>query len=296
LTEGVFEVADICPAEGVSREKLLSLAAAAEKYSTHPIALSVVRACEAEKCADDQAVTDIEEVAGMGVKAQAYGKALLVGNAKMMKENSINVPQDSEKCHGTCVYVAIGGEYLGRLIIADRPKANAKEAISKLRQAGVKKTVMLTGDRKSEAQAVAKELGIDQFHAELLPQDKVFALEEMLGGQSGKLAFVGDGINDAPVLARADIGIAMGALGSDAAIEAADIVLMNDDLQKISDAILLSRRTRRIVIQNIIFALGVKIAVLILGSLGIVGLNAAVFADVGVAVIAILNSMRNLKK
>jgi Cd2+/Zn2+-exporting ATPase len=294
LTEGVFEVTELRPADGVSDIELLSIAAAAEKYSAHPIALSVIRACEEKKCTAP-AVTNVEEMAGMGIRAQVDGNVLLVGNAKMMRENKVSVTEVSENCHGTCLHVAFGGKYLGSLVISDRPRTEAKKAIEKLRQAGVKKTVMLTGDRESVAQSVADALGIDEFRAELLPQDKVFALESLLNKQSGKLAFVGDGINDAPVLARADIGIAMGALGSDAAIEAADIVLMNDDLQKIGEAILLSRRTRRIVIQNIVFALGIKIAVLILGALGIVGLNAAVFADVGVAVLAILNAMRNLK-
>ncbi len=296
LTEGVFEVTEICPAEGVTGEKLLSLAAAAEKYSTHPISQSIRRACEAKNCIGEPIVTDIEELAGRGVKAITDKKTLFVGNLKMMQENGIDLPTNEETTLGTCVYIAFDSEYLGKLIITDRPKSGAKEAIEKLRKAGVKRTIMLTGDRKSEASFIAERLEIDEYRAELLPGDKVFAVEELLNFANGKVAFVGDGINDAPVLARADVGIAMGALGSDAAIEAADIVLMNDDLQKIGDAILLSRRTHRIVIQNIIFALGVKIAVLILGALGIAGLNAAVFADVGVAVIAILNSMRNLKK
>lgn len=296
LTEGIFEVTEIYPADGITSEELLSLAAAAEKHSTHPISQSIRCAREAEKCAWEPIVTDIEEVAGRGVRAITDKKSLLVGNIKMMQENGIDLPTNEETALGTCVYIALDGIYLGKIIIADRPKSGAKEAIEKLSKAGVKRTIMLTGDRKSEASSVAECLGIDEYRAELLPGDKVFAVEELLNSASGKVAFVGDGINDAPVLARADIGIAMGALGSDAAIEAADIVLMNDDIHKISDAILLSRRTRRIVIQNIVFALGVKAATLIMGALGIVGLNAAVFADVGVAVIAILNSMRNMKK
>lgn len=307
LTEGVFEVTDIIPTEHITREGLLSLAASAEKYSTHPISLSIRRAYEAEKLCREPIVTDIEEVAGRGVKALADGKILLVGNLKMMQENGIKLPcdQDGNRYIGSCVYLSLDCEYLGKIIITDRPKAGAKDAIENLRAAGVKRTIMLTGDRETVAKSVAESLGIDEYRAELLPQDKVGAVEELISccdsetmghSKSGKVAFVGDGINDAPVIARADVGIAMGALGSDAAIEAADIVLMNDDILKISDAILLSRRTRRIVIENIVFALGVKAVVLILGAIGAVGLNAAVFADVGVAVIAILNSMRNLKE
>ena len=301
LTEGVFEVTETDCAEEVDRAELLSLAAAAEKYSTHPIALSVRRACEAEKRPTEPSVEDIKEISGCGVSAVFEGKSLLVGNARLMEENQIELLHKTEG-FGTAVYIALDGRYLGRITIADRQKTGAEDAISALRAAGIKRTVMLTGDRESEAMRISSAIGIDEYRAELLPQDKVSVIEELLNSeedktaQNGKVVFVGDGINDAPVLARADIGIAMGALGSDAAIEAADVVLMNDDLQKISDAILLSRRTRRIVIQNIIFALGVKAAVLILGACGIVGLNAAVFADVGVAVIAILNSMRNLRK
>ena len=298
LTEGVFEVTKIIPSEKVTSGKLLTFAAAAEKYSTHPISLSIRRAYEAEKRDYEIVVSDIEEVAGRGVKAVTGEKILLVGNLKMMQENDVTLPDGLSVYDdaGSCVHVALGNEYLGCIVITDRQKAGAKEDIERLRKAGVRRAVMLTGDRQKEAQAVAEGLGLDEYRAELLPQDKVLAVEELLKTADGKVAFVGDGINDAPVLARADVGIAMGALGSDAAIEAADIVLMNDDLGKISDAILLSRRTRRIVVQNIIFALGVKASVLILGAFGIVGLNAAVFADVGVAVIAILNSMRNLRK
>lgn len=297
LTEGVFEVTKIIPSEKVTSGKLLTFAAAAEKYSTHPISLSIRRAYEAEKRDYEIVVSDIEEVAGRGVKAVTDEKILLVGNLKMMQENDVTLPDGLSVYDdaGSCVHVALDNEYLGCIVITDRQKAGAKEDLERLRKAGVRRAVMLTGDHQKEAQAVAEGLGLDEYRAELLPQDKVLAVEELLKTADGKVAFVGDGINDAPVLARADVGIAMGALGSDAAIEAADIVLMNDDLGKISDAILLSRRTRRIVVQNIAFALGVKALVLILGAFGIVGLNAAVFADVGVAVIAILNSMRNLK-
>lgn len=298
LTEGSFSVNSVECAEGVSKDELMAFAAAAENFSTHPIAKSIVSAYEAEFGSLAREVTEIKEIAGRGIAAVTDKKSLLVGNLALLSDNGISVPEcrlDGEI--GVSVYVALEGRYIGHIIVSDKEKAGAKEALRALRKAGIKKTVMLTGDREVVAERVAADLGLDQYRASLLPEDKVNALEEFLSdGKKDKIAFVGDGINDAPVLARADVGIAMGALGSDAAIEAADIVLMNDDLNKISDAILLSRRTRRIVIENIAFALGVKIAVLILGALGIVGLNAAVFADVGVAVIAILNSMRNLRK
>ena len=296
LTEGNFTVTDI-KTSGTDREHLLSLACAAERYSTHPISIAIINAASVEKCATAHEATDIEEVSGRGVKALIDEKLLLVGNAELLRENNVPLPHDTPIERGVSVYVAHGGEYLGAIIVSDRPKAQAPSAIKRLRRLGIAKTIMLTGDRKEEAEATAAELGIDEYHAELLPADKVTAIEDLLARQNNgaKVAFVGDGINDAPVIARADVGIAMGALGSDAAIEAADVVLMNDDLNKIGDAILLAKKTRRIVIQNIIFALGVKAATLALGALGLVGLNAAVFADVGVAVIAILNSMRALK-
>lgn len=298
LTKGQFVVTDTLPFNNVSCEELLKIAASAEKYSTHPIAQSIFRFYEANFGDLLYEITETEEEAARGIKAVLGQNKLLVGNLMMMTECGIVVPEDARtEAVGVCVYVSLGGEFLGRITVADQAKEDANAAIAKLHAVGVKKTVMLTGDREAEARVVSKALGIDAYYAELLPQDKVAAVESMLTDRKdGTLVFVGDGINDAPVLARADVGIAMGALGSDAAIEAADIVLMNDDLQKISDAILLSRRTRRIVIQNIVFALAVKIAVLILGATGHVGLNAAVFADVGVAVIAILNAMRNLKR
>ena len=296
LTEGVFEVSEIHPQSNFTREYLLSLAASAEKHSTHPIAVSILRAQEAEKRAVTPEVANMEEMAGLGIKAETAEGILLAGNYKLMAAYGITMLDNCKEEQGTAVHVALNGIYVGHIMIADRIKSDAKEAISSLHAAGVKRTIMLTGDRETVARYTAEQLGIDEYHADLLPQDKVSAIESHLSKSGNKLIFVGDGINDAPVLARADVGIAMGALGSDAAIEAADIVLMNDDLKKIGDAILLSRRTRRIVIENIVFALGIKIAVLILGALGLVGLNAAVFADVGVAVIAILNSMRNLKK
>ena len=298
LTEGSFSVNSATRSEGVSKEELMSLAASAERFSTHPIAKSIVSAYEAEFCATTREVDEVKEIAGRGIESIIDQKHLIVGNLALMSDHGISVPDgDLTNEIGVSVFVALGGKYMGCITLSDKEKDGATEALHSLRSAGVKKTVMLTGDRENVAQKVANKLHIDEYRAELLPGDKVNALEKFLNDEKrGKVAFVGDGINDAPVLARADVGIAMGALGSDAAIEAADIVLMNDDLNKISDAILLSRRTRRIVIENIVFALGVKITVLILGALGIVGLNAAVFADVGVAVIAILNSMRNLRK
>ena len=296
LTEGNFTVTDI-KTIGIDRAKMLALASAAEKYSTHPISLAIITAANAEICATEHEATEIEEVSGRGVKALVDEKLLFVGNADLMRENNISLPSDILAERGVTIHVSHGGEYLGAIIVSDRPKAKASSALAKLRKLGIKKTVMLTGDRAAEAKLTAAELGIDEYHAELLPADKVTAIENLLreSKNGANVAFVGDGINDAPVLARADVGIAMGALGSDAAIEAADVVLMNDDLDRIGDAILLAKKTRRIVIQNIVFALGVKAAVLALGAFGLVGLNAAVFADVGVAVIAILNSMRALR-
>lgn len=304
LTEGSFSVTETVCADGVERRELLSLAASAEKYSTHPIARSIVAFYEAEYGIASENTDEVKEILGRGVSALKGEKILIVGNISLLAENGVSVNEDNSTDNiGVAVYVAADGKYLGKILLSDKEKSNAKKALEDLKAAGIKKTVMLTGDREITAGQVAARLGIDEYRSELLPDNKVSALEALMVGDSdkgvknrGKLIFVGDGINDAPVLARADIGIAMGALGSDAAIEAADVVLMNDDLGNISDAIHLSRRTRRIVIQNIIFALGVKGIVLILGALGIVGLNAAVFADVGVAVIAILNSMRNLRK
>ena len=297
LTEGQFSVAETICAEGVDKRELLYLAACAEKYSTHPIARSIVAFYEAEYLATSDNADKSEEIPGRGISAIIGEKRLLVGNKTLLADSGVTVREDNQRDEiGVHVYVAKDGKYLGKIVLTDKEKPHAKDALVSLRSAGIKRTVMLSGDREAVAKSVAENLGIDEYRAELLPGDKVSAVEELIQSKGGRLIFVGDGINDAPVLARADIGIAMGALGSDAAIEAADVVLMNDDLDKISDAILLSRRTRRIVIENIIFALGVKALVLVLGALGVVGLNAAVFADVGVAVIAILNSMRNLRQ
>lgn len=293
LTKGEFFVESVISATNDS-EHTLKTAALVEQFSTHPISRSIVKAYGGPL--DCVTVCDVEEIFGHGVKARVDKKIVLVGNLKLMDRFNINVP--SVDSSATVVYVAENNSYLGHLLISDVEKENAKDAIRSIRCAGICQTVMLTGDRSSVAQRIGDRLSIDTVRAELLPDGKVSTLEEIIFSKNNgkKVAYVGDGINDAPVIARADVGIAMGALGSDAAIEAADIVLMDDQLSKIADAISLSRRTRRIVIQNITFALGVKAAVLVLGALGLVGLNAAVFADVGVAVIAILNSMRNLRK
>jgi len=310
LTNGVFEVTSVVPAKlsGVVKTELekamaeceiLGLAAALERFSTHPIAESIVRAHEknqGDETSADIKMTDVEEIAGHGISGKYAGKEVLAGNYKLMKEKQISC--EEYQGVGTVVYVACDGVYLGCIIISDTIKSGVKEAIVDLKEAGVSKTVMLTGDRKEAALAVAKELGIDEACYELLPADKVSKIEELLehAGKNHRTAFVGDGINDAPVLARADIGFAMGSLGSDAAIEAADIVIMDDDIRKIANVMKISRKTMAIVKENIVFALGVKGLVLILGALGLASMWAAVFADVGVAVIAILNSMRTLRK
>ena len=292
LTRGEFRVSAEHP-RGVTEAALLDTAAHAEMYSDHPIARSVREAYAGEL--DAARVEDYREIPGRGVSASVDGKAVCAGNGKLMDD----VGAQWHACHtpGTIIHVAENGEYLGHLVISDEPKPNAADAIRKLREAGVHRTVMLTGDAKAVGEAIGAQLGLDEVHAELLPADKVNYVEKFLAEEhNGKLAFVGDGINDAPVLSRADIGIAMGAMGSDAAIEAADIVLMDDDLEKIPLAIRIARRTMRIVHENIIFALGVKAIVLILGATGYAGMWAAVFADVGVSVIAILNAVRALQR
>ena len=298
LTNGTFNVVAIHPeAEShIDPDVLLSLAAHAEAYSNHPIAVSIKEAYRGE--IDPARVQDVNEEGGHGVRAVVDKHVVLIGNDKLMNESSIAY----HNCNlvGTILHVAMDGNYIGHIVIADVVKPEAKEAISDLHAAGIRKTVMLTGDRAEVAQAVASDLGIDEVHAQLLPQDKVFEVEKLLSqtGEKQKLAFVGDGINDAPVLTRADIGIAMGAMGSDAAIEAADVVLMDDNPRNIAKAMHIARKTMRIVWQNIIFALGIKFAVLILAAIGIATMWLAVFADVGVAVLAILNAMRcmNVRK
>lgn len=293
LTKGVFEVTGIYPSNGFDKDSLIRLAAFAESASSHPISVSLKKAFGKEINLDE--VTDIEEIAGHGVSALVDGKRVYAGNIKLMKKENITV--DSEHNEGTVVYVSCDGQYAGCIVISDVVKENSKKAISSLKKSGIKKTVMLTGDSSKTASRVAENLGLDEYHAELLPADKVDRVEKLLSEKSPKkkLAFVGDGINDAPVLSRADIGIAMGALGSDAAIEAADIVLMDDDPSKIALARKISVHTLKIVKENIWFALLVKAVCLVLGALGIAGMWLAIFADVGVMVIAVLNAIRALK-
>lgn len=291
LTRGVFEVVDIHHSE-MEREKLLDLAAHAESASSHPIAGSLQRAYG--KSIDRSRVTNIQEISGGGVIAHVDGVTVACGNDKLMAKVGV----EAVECHsiGTIVHVAVNGEYAGHIVVADVEKPHAKEAIAALKRAGVTRTVMLTGDRQGVAQKVAADLGVDEVHAELLPADKVDQVEALLAAKSEKekLAFVGDGINDAPVLRRADVGIAMGAMGSDAAIEAADIVLMDDDPLKIAKAIKISRKTLRIVYQNIVFAIGIKGICLVLGAVGLANMWLAIFADVGVMVIAVINAIRAL--
>ncbi len=292
LTKGSFEVSAVHPARG-GAEELLELAALTESYSTHPIAESLRRAWGGT--ADEARVRDVEEISGKGVIAKVDGRAVAAGNDKLMCQAGVRFEPCADP--GTVVYVAVEGEYLGSVVISDALKPQAKEAIAALKTCGVRSTVMLSGDRKAAAEAVGRELGIDAVYAELLPDQKVAHFENLLRGQ-GKgetLAFVGDGINDAPVLSRADVGIAMGALGSDAAIEAADVVLMDDNPRKIASAIRISKRTLGIVKQNIVFALAVKFVILALSALGLANMWLAVFGDVGVSIIAILNAMRALK-
>ena len=293
LTRGTFEVVQAEPQPGTSREDLLLTAALAEQYSNHPISQSLRRACGEELTAER--VHDVEEIAGRGVRALVDGQKVLVGNARLLEEHDLRVPGCSEP--GTLVYVARNNTCLGYIRIADQLKPTAAEAIGRLKQLGVRRTVMLTGDSEAAARAAAAPLALDEIHAGLLPADKVQYVEKLLETKNpgGQLAFVGDGVNDAPVLSRADVGVAMGALGSDAAIEAADVVLMDDDPAKIALAVEIARRTLRIARQNIVFALGVKGFFLLLGVLRLATMWGAVFADVGVAVIAILNAMRALK-
>lgn len=291
LTKGVFNVQEIHP-EGVSKEELLELTAHAESYSNHPISLSLKRAYSKE--IDNERISDVEEISGHGVIATVDGKKVMVGNIKLMK--MMDIPYFKGELIGTIVHVAVNNKYIGYIVIADEVKEDSAQAIKELKAANIKQTVMLTGDNKSIGSKVAKELGLDKVYAELLPADKVEKLEELFSQKSkkGKLAFVGDGINDAPVLARADIGIAMGGLGSDAAIEAADVVIMTDEPSKIATTMKISKKTLKIAHQNIVFAIGIKIIVLILSAFGITTMWAAIFADVGVTIIAVLNAFRAL--
>lgn len=291
MTEGVFEVTDVYK-NTMDKEKVLEYAALAESFSSHPISKSLKKAYGRE--IDQTRVSDVEEISGHGIIAKVDGIDVAAGNYKLMKKLRLSYA-DSDKA-GTIVHVAVNGKYEGYILISDRIKATAKEAIHALKKAGIQRTIMLTGDSKTVADSVAKELGIDEVYSELLPSDKVAKVEELLAKKSrkSKLAFVGDGINDAPVLSRADIGIAMGAMGSDAAIEAADIVLMDDDPVKISKAIKISRKCLRIVYENTYFAIGIKLICLLLGAVGIANMWLAIFADVGVMVIAVLNAIRAL--
>jgi len=293
LTKGVFEI-EHAKSENISNDKLLEIAAYSEYYSNHPISLSIKQTYKKE--IDENKIEKIEEKPGYGIIAKIWGKDILVGNEKLMEENNIKF----EKCKtiGTTLYIAENSEYMGHITIADKIKDDAKNTIERLKKIGIKQTIMLTGDKKSVGEYVAKELRMDKVYTELLPNEKVDKVEEMLKTKSKnrKLAFIGDGINDAPVLAMSDIGIAMGGLGSDAAIEAADIVIMTDELPKIVSSIKIARKTMRIVKENIVFAIIVKILVLILSAIGIATMWEAVFADVGVTIIAIINSFRLLKR
>ena len=291
MTEGVFEVTGVYE-NTMDKEKVLEYAALAESFSSHPISKSLKKAYGRE--IDQTRVSDVEEISGHGIIAKVDGIDVAAGNYKLMKKLRLSYA-DSDKV-GTIVHVAVNGKYEGDILISDRIKATAKEAIHALKKAGIERTIMLTGDSKTVADSVAKELGIDEVYSELLPSDKVAKVEELLAKKSrkSKLAFVGDGINDAPVLSRADIGIAMGAMGSDAAIEAADIVLMDDDPVKISKAIKISRKCLRIVYENTYFAIGIKLICLLLGAVGIANMWLAIFADVGVMIIAVLNAIRAL--
>ncbi len=291
MTQGVFEVSKVCPV-GMSREQLLEYAALAESYSTHPISRSLGRAYGKEL--DKNRVQDVQEISGNGVIARVDGREVAAGNGKLMARQGVSCEAFPEP--GTVVYLSVAGVYAGYILIADQMKPTAKKAVEDLKRAGVRKTVMLTGDREETARQVAEELGIDQVYSELLPADKVDKVESLLkdAGPREKVVFVGDGINDAPVLSRADIGIAMGALGADAAIEAADVVLMDDDPVKIAKAIRISRKCLRIVYENIYFAIGIKLVCLVLGAIGIANMWIAIFADVGVMVIAVLNAIRAL--
>jgi len=292
LTQGTFKVTGVHPADGITDEQLVEAAALAESWSKHPISLSIKAAYGKE--IDSARVTDVEELGGHGVTAKVDGKPVAAGNARLMERLGLSAPAVSET--GTVVHVAIDGRYAGCLLIADVVKPHSAEAIRALKAAGVRKTVMLTGDAEPVAKAVSAQLGLDEYHAGLLPGDKVDQIETLIAAKKSKenLAFVGDGINDAPVLSRADVGIAMGALGSDAAIEAADVVLMDDDPAKIALAMRIARRTLRIVYENIVFALAVKFACLLLGAIGMASMWTAIFADVGVMIIAVLNATRAL--
>ncbi len=300
LTEGSFRVSEVCPAEGISRTELLRKAALAEGLSTHPIAVSIRERLNEElpdTALNMKLVTDVDDIPGQGLAATVEGRMVCVGNDRLMQAQGVECPAVTDEAATVC-RVAENGVYLGTILIRDRVKPGARQVLAELREAGVRRIVMLTGDSRSVGEAVGRELGVDEVCAQLLPQDKVARVEALLAGlaEGGRLAFLGDGINDAPVLTRADVGVAMGSMGSDAAIEAADVVIMDDDLKKLPAVIRIARRTVRIARQNIAFALTVKLAILALSALGLAGMWTAVFADVGVAVLCILNSMRLLRR
>ncbi len=300
LTEGSFRVSEVCPAEGISRTELLRKAALAEGLSTHPIAVSIRERLNEElpdTALNMKLVTDVDDIPGQGLAATVEGRMVCVGNDRLMQAQGVECPAVTDEAATVC-RVAEDGVYLGTILIRDRVKPGARQVLAELREAGVRRIVMLTGDSRSVGEAVGRELGVDEVCAQLLPQDKVARVEALLAGlaEGGRLAFLGDGINDAPVLTRADVGVAMGSMGSDAAIEAADVVIMDDDLKKLPAVIRIARRTVRIARQNIAFALAVKLAILALSALGLAGMWTAVFADVGVAVLCILNSMRLLRR
>ena len=292
LTKGSFSVTEIAPSEGVSEEELLKAAAYVESYSTHPIAISLRDAYVGmfNTEIDKTALSDVKEVSGHGVTAVLNGSKIAAGNEKMMRDVCLSYSRCDKP--GTVVYVSKDGSFIGYILISDTPKEGAKEAVEGLKKAGIERVIMLTGDSPKAAEDIANRVGVTEFHAGLLPGDKVSRVEDILKQTS--LAFVGDGINDAPVLTRSDVGIAMGALGSDAAIEAADIVLMDDDPRKVRKAIRISKKCMRIVYENIVFAIGIKVLCLILGALGIANMWVAIFADVGVMVIAVLNAIRTM--
>ena len=291
LTKGIFKVTEINPVEGFSKDELLECAAYAESYSSHPIAESIRKAYN--KDINKELIKDYNEIAGKGISVSIDDKKVLAGNSELMKVNNITVPRESAM--GTIINVAIDNQYIGYILISDEIKEDSKKAIIELKNSGIKKTIMLTGDNNSVAEEVGRTLNIDEVYSQLLPYDKVEKVETLLKDNSGKVIFVGDGINDAPVLARADVGIAMGGVGSDAAIEAADIVIMTDEPSKIAEAIKISKKTSSVVTQNIVFALGIKVLVMILATIGLGNMWEAVFADVGVTLIAVLNTMRILK-
>jgi Cd2+/Zn2+-exporting ATPase len=295
LTKGVFRVSKVYSSDGVTKAELLRLAAVAEKHSLHPIAQSITEYCEIEKVDATEEPDQINELAGHGVIAVMKEGTVYAGNHKLMQKYGINVPVIDVS--GSIVHLALDQIYLGYIIINDELKSGVIETMQQLKQLGVKRTIMLTGDHEAAAKEFAELSGVDEYQAELLPQDKVTWFEKYKAGMKdkGKIVFVGDGINDAPVLAGADIGIAMGGVGSDAAIEAADVVIMNDDINKIAIAIRIARKTKRIVMQNIVFALGVKAIIMILAFMGITSIWFAIFADVGVALIALVNAMRAMR-